>query len=424
MSKNRILPRDVHEASVAAAPGAGASNPNPVTPPPAIPFFRRGKVIIAGMILLPPAFFAVAYFLGDSWTHESTDDAFVDANIVAIAPRVAGKVISLSVNDNELVAKGAPLFEIDPADFQARVEEDAQSVAVNRATAAGKEAAYEQALAHVQTAQQFTNSARASAEQARADAARLTDDLAREKSLLERSVIAAQEYDDSSKSTTAALAALKAKIAQQDASLAYETESARQLDSAKAQWQSAEAQIAQSLAALSESELQLSYTKVYAPVTGRVTERSVHAGDYLQVGQQVMALVPPDVWITANFKETQLDHMHPGQSATVHVDAYPHKSLRGHVDSIQAGSGARFSLLPPENATGNYVKVVQRVPVKIVLDPLDRPNEILGPGMSVEPTVVVNTSRTPMIVALSLAGAGSLGVLVLGIALLRRRTVL
>ena len=345
------------------APPAANAAPTPV------PLLERPKVVIAGMILLPIALGATAFFLGHSWGLESTDDAFVDANIVSIAPRVSGKVISLSVSDNQLVSAGAALFEIDPADFQAQVDQDTETVAADQATADSKEAAYQQALAHVQTAREITNSAKASADQARADAARLNDDLAREKALFETRVIAAQEYDDSSKSTLAAIAALNSKIAQQSASSAYEAESARQLDSAKAQWQSARAQIAEAQAALTESKLRLSYTKVTSPVAGRVTERSVNTGDYLEVGQQVMALVPPEVWITANFKETQLRHMRPGQPAEIRVDAYPNRMLRGHVESIQAGSGARFSLLPPENATGNYVKVVQRVPVKIVLDP-------------------------------------------------------
>ena len=373
------------------------------------------------MILLPIALGATAFFLGHSWGRESTDDAFVDANIVSIAPRVSGKVISLSVSDNQLVNAGAPLFEIDPADFQAQVDQDTETVAADQAMADSKEAAYQQAFAHVQTAREITNSAKASADQARADAARLNDDLAREKALFETKVIAAQEYDDSSKSAIAAIAALNSKIAQQSASSAYEAESARQLDSAKAQWQSARAQIAEAQAALTESKLRLSYTKVTAPVTGRVTERSVNTGDYLEVGQQVMALVPPEVWITANFKETQLRHMRPGQPAEIRVDAYPNRMLRGHVESIQAGSGARFSLLPPENATGNYVKVVQRVPVKIVLDPGNDPTEVLGPGMSVEPSVVVDNSKTPMVVAGSLAAAGSAGIIALGSMLLRRR---
>jgi membrane fusion protein, multidrug efflux system len=384
-----------------------------------VPFFKRRKVIVSGMIFLPVVFVVLALVLAQTWRRERTDDAFVDANTVFIAPRVAGKVISLSVNDNELVQKGAPLFEIDPADFAARVEEDTQAAAAEEANAVSKEAAYQQALAHVETARGFTSSAQASAEQTQADAARLQDDLVRDKALFDTKVISQQEYDDSSKSTLAALAALKSKIAQKAASVAYESESARQLDSAKAQWQSAVAQVGQARAALSAAQLQLSYTKIVAPLTGLVTQRSVNAGDYVQVGQQVLALVPTEVWVTANFKETQLRRMRPGQPAEIRVDAYPDAPLRGHVDSIQAGSGAHFSLLPPENATGNYVKVVQRVPVKILLDHPDAMH-VLGPGMSVEPTVFVDFSGTPFVVAGVAALAASCGVIGLGFFLLRR----
>jgi len=142
-------------------------------------------------------------------------------------------------------------------------------------------------------------------------------------------------------------------------------------------------------AAVRQAELDLSYTKIYAPQSGRITRKSVEPGAYVQVGQTLFSIVPDQVWVVANFKETQLRYMQPGQPATVRVDAYPDKLFRGHVDSIQAGAGARFSLLPPENATGNYVKVVQRVPVKIVIDEPPDPKRVLGPGMSVVPEVKV-----------------------------------
>jgi membrane fusion protein (multidrug efflux system) len=372
------------------------------------------------MIVLPAAFSLTAFLLGREWTRESTDDAFVDANVVSVAPRVAGKVIALHANDNELVKQGDPLFEIDPADYQATVNQDKQTVAADEAKAASLWASYEQSAAHVQTAGEFFESTKAGTEQARADAARLSDDLARNRALAATGVISNQEYDDSAKSAQAAIANLQSKASQQNSSAAYETETTKQLESAQAQWQSAKSQIGVAQAILSEAELQLSYTKVAAPVAGRVTQRSVNAGDYLQVGQQVMALVPTKVWITANFKETQLRHMRLGQPAEIRVDADPGRLLHGHVDSIQAGSGAQFSLLPPENATGNFVKVVQRVPVKIVLDELVDPTHVLGPGMSAEPTVRIDPSERPMVLAMALAGAASLGVLGTGAILLRK----
>jgi membrane fusion protein (multidrug efflux system) len=392
----------------------------PVAPPP-VPFFRRPKVLVGVMIALPLVFALIAWLVAGAMTRQSTDDAFVDGNTVFVAPRVAGKVIRLSVNDNELVPKGAPLFEIDPADFAARVERDKQAVAVAKASADSKQAAYQEALAHIETARGFTSSAQASVEQAQADAARLQDDLVRERALVETKVISQQEYDDAAKTTLAALATARSKIAQQNASVSYENESASKLASAKADWESARAQVGQAQAALAESQLQLSYTRIIAPATGRVTQRSINVGNYVQVGQQVMALVPPDVWVTANFKETQLKNMQPGQPAEVRVDAYPNMVLRGHVESIQAGSGAAFSLLPPENATGNYVKVVQRVPVKIVLDEPDSAH-VLGPGMSVEPSVLVNPSLAPFVWAGSIAAVAAAGVVGFGILRLRNQS--
>ena len=138
-----------------------------------------------------------------------------------------------------------------------------------------------------------------------------------------------------------------------------------------------------------QAELNLSYTKIYAAESGRITRKSVEAGNYVQVGQTLLSIVPDNVWVVANFKENQLGHMRPGQPATIRIDAYPDKIFKGHVESIQAGSGARFSLLPPENATGNYVKVVQRVPVKILIDEPPDPHHVLGPGLSVLPEVKV-----------------------------------
>ena len=165
--------------------------------------------------------------------------------------------------------------------------------------------------------------------------------------------------------------------------------SQQQFDDAKAQALSAQAQVDQAKAALAQAELNLSYTKVYVPNAGKVTERNVEPGMYVNPGQPLFSLVRPDIWVTANFKETQLTYMRPGQPVTIHVDTYPGKKFKATVNSIQAGSGARFSLFPPENATGNYVKVVQRVPVKITFDEAWDPAYPIGPGMSVEPRVKV-----------------------------------
>jgi len=163
----------------------------------------------------------------------------------------------------------------------------------------------------------------------------------------------------------------------------------QQVAVSQAQAQTAGASMEQLQAALDEAELELSYTKIYAPDSGRVANKSVEEGALVQAGQPLLAVVPGDVWVTANFKESQIGRMQPGQPVEISVDAYPDKTFKGHVDSIQPGTGARFSLLPPENATGNYVKVVQRVPVKIVFDEPPDPKHMLAPGMSVEPEVKI-----------------------------------
>jgi membrane fusion protein (multidrug efflux system) len=196
--------------------------------------------------------------------------------------------------------------------------------------------------------------------------------------------------------------------------------SAQERDASIATAESSSGNVQADEAAVKQADLNLSYTNIKAPIDGRVTNKSIATGDYLQVGQTLMALVPPRVWVTANFKETQLHNMRPGQSATISVDAYPGFKLPGHVDSIQAGSGAAFSLLPPENATGNYVKVVQRVPVKIVFDQEPDAQHVLGPGMSVVPYVQVASGFGPAIKVI--AGAALLiAIVIIGAALWIRR---
>ncbi len=248
---------------------------------------------------------------------ESTDDAFVEADVVPISARISGHVARVLVEDNQPVKTGDALAEIDPSDFQTRVDQSRAKAASDRALA---------------------------------------------------------------QRTAADLGRAKALFAKDEASR-------EELDHAQAAAEQAAADLAEAEAELRRAELDLSYTKVSAPEDGRVTRKSVEAGAYVQVGQPLLALVPNEAWVVANFKETQLTRMRPGQRAEVVVDSYPDQTLRGHVDSIQDGTGSRFSLLPAENATGNYVKVVQRVPVKIVLDEKPSGGRLLAPGMSVEATV-------------------------------------
>src|SRR6476620_2605237 len=304
--------------------------------------FQRPGVIIAAVILAIVGIGYGAFAMFHSFTHESTDDAFVDAHIILTAPKIAGRVAAVHITDNQDVKKGDLLIEIDPADAEA-------ALAQARAKLGHDEAA-----------------------QLKAD-----QDLKRQQDLFGKGAISPQDRDTAIQNA----ATTKADV---------------QTDKA----------------AIQQAELNLNYTKIFAPEDGRVTKKAVEAGDYVQVGQDLFALVMPERWTTANFKETQLRNMRPGQRAEVSVDAYPDHPLRGHVDSIQAGSGARFSLLPPENATGNYVKVVQRVPVKIVLDEQPDVQRVLGPGMSVVPTVAVSDGAGVLLTVVSIGIALAIGVIV------------
>jgi membrane fusion protein (multidrug efflux system) len=281
--------------------------------------FRRPGVIVAAAVLAIAGIGYGGLAMFHSFTHETTDDAFIDVHFVSVAPKIAGRVTVVNVDDNQLVKKGDVLVEIDPRDFQVALAQAKANLAKDKAT----------------LVQANTNEKRA-------------------QDLFAKKVMSAQERD-----TNVATS-----------------------DSSKASVEADEA-------AVEQAQLNLGYTKIKAPIDGYVTKEAVAIGDYVQVGQALMSLVPPRVWVIANFKETQLRSMRPGQPATISVDAYEALQLHGHVDSIQAGSGAAFSLLPPENATGNYVKVVQRVPVKIVLDDQQNLQRVLGPGMSVVPTVSV-----------------------------------
>ncbi|HYR21626.1 MAG TPA: HlyD family secretion protein [Chthoniobacterales bacterium] len=282
-------------------------------------FHRPGVIVVAAALAIVGIGYG-GFAMFHSFTHEATDDAFIDVHFVSVAPKIAGRVTEVHVDDNQLVKKGDVLVEIDPRDFQI-------ALAQAKANLAKDKAGQVQATANEQRAQD----------------------------LFTRKVISNQDRDSNVATS-----------------------------------QSSRASVEADQAAVEQAELNLSYTKITAPIGGYVTKEAVAAGDYVQVGQALMSLVPPRVWVIANFKETQLRSMHPRQPVEISVDAYPSLKLRGHVDSIQAGSGAAFSLLPPENATGNYVKVVQRVPVKIVVDERQEMQRVLGPGMSVVPTVAVD----------------------------------
>jgi membrane fusion protein (multidrug efflux system) len=368
---------------------------------------------------------------------ESTDDAQVDAHVTQIAARVGGTVLQVPVRDNQQVDAGTLLVQIDPRDYQIALDKaraalaDAQASAVaaqsnipitatsTTSNVSNARGGIVQATSGVTAAQRGIEAANAHVAAAQgkvreteATATKTARDVERLRGLLAKDEVSQQQFDaavasadaaraaaDSAKSQLAEaqagvsvaesqLAQARAGAEQATAALRTAQTGPQQVTAMRARAQAAEAQVQQAKATLDQAEVNLQYTTVKAPVQGIVSRKSVEIGQVIQPGQPLMALIPlHDVWVTANFKETQLKNMKPGQKAVVKVDAYGGREFKGHVDSIAAATGARFSLLPPENATGNYVKVVQRVPVKIVIDEGQDAEHLLRPGMSVVPTV-------------------------------------
>ncbi|KVH35521.1 HlyD family secretion protein [Burkholderia cepacia] len=341
---------------------------------------RPGKkpLLILGAVLCMLLVAGLVWWLATR-NQESTDDAYTDGNAVAVAPHVSGYVTRLAVDDNTFVRRGDVLVEIDPRDYRAQV--DAAQAQLGLAQAQLDAARVQLDIAHVQYPAQFRQ-ARAQIESAEA---------------AYRQALAAQERQravDARATSQQAIDAADAQRTSADANVAMAQAQARTASLVPQQIRQAETaveerrqQVLQARAQLDTAALNLSYCEMRAPSDGWVTRRNVQLGSFLQPGTSIFLLVAPRVWITANFKESQLERMRVGDRVDVSVDAYPGLDLHGHVDSIQLGSGARFSAFPAENATGNFVKIVQRVPVKIVLDgPLpNRPP--LGLGLSVEPTV-------------------------------------
>jgi membrane fusion protein (multidrug efflux system) len=344
-------------------------------PPPSAasaPAWRRRATRIAGGVLVLAALTGAVRYGIWSFHHESTDDAFIDCHVVNVSSRVAGRVTRVHVDDNQRVPEGDLVIELDPADFQARLDE-------RRAAQDEARGRLAQARAQLTVAEAMAAQTQADIVAAQADAVLAASDLARYHATTSGAV-SRQAVDAAS--TAAARSAAQVEVRRKAHAAAV-----AQIELARANVETAAAAVETAAANVEQARLQLSYTTLHAKIAGRVTNKRVMAGDWIQVGQTLFALVPEHVWVTANFKETQLRFMRPGQPVTIHVDAYD-RDFRGRVDSIEAGSGAFFSLLPPENATGNYVKVVQRVPVKILFDePIA--DVLLGPGMSVEPTVTV-----------------------------------
>lgn len=378
---------------------------------------KRMIFALAGLAVLVAGFFLWRYLS----SYESTDDAQVDVHLYPVSSRISGYVIRVNVGDNQYVEKGTVLVEIDPKDYEVAVNQARANLANAEATAQSLNITVpitsvstssqltftasdvENARAGIIAAEKQLVAAHAQVEQAEANDVKAQDDLHRYKLLVDKREVAEQVYDQAlaaAKASTANVAAARAneaaaqeavrqahsRLAESEANHRSAETGPQQVSSTRARARAALADVDQKRALLEQAELNLQYTNIVAPVSGEVN-KTVVVGLNVQPGQQLLTVVPLDeVWITANFKETQLRRMRVGQRAEVHVDSSG-RTFRGHVDSIAGATGPLFSLLPPENATGNYVKIVQRIPVKIVLEPGENRDRQLRPGMNVVPKV-------------------------------------
>jgi membrane fusion protein, multidrug efflux system len=393
--------------------------------PPLSPHYKRSNarknilIVAIVLVVLVGGLFLWRY-LG---TYESTDDAQVDAHLYPVSARISGYVTKVNVDDNQYVQKGAVLVEIDPKDYEVAVEQAKASLASAEATAQSLNidvpissvntssqlkftaSGVENAGAAIVNAENRVAAAHAELEAAEANDVKAQADIRRYKALLDKQEVAEQVYDQAlatAKSSTASVAAARdneaaaqqavkqarSQLGQSEASQQSAETGPQQVSSTKARARAAIADVQQKRAALEQAELNLQYTQIVAPISGEVN-KTVVVGLNVQSGQQLLTVVPLDeIWITANFKETQLRQMKVGQKSEIHVDSSG-QTFKGHVDSVAGATGPLFSLLPPENATGNYVKIVQRIPVKIVLDPGENQDHQLRPGMNVVPDVYV-----------------------------------
>ena len=338
------------------------------------PLYKRPVFVAVALLVVLALIIAAIVFWRHSSHHETTDDAFVDGTTSQVAAQTSGRVVKLYVVDNQHVNAGDSLLDIDARDNDAKV-------AQARGQHATSEGQYEEAQAQVGVRRASVGEAEANVRQAEADLTKAAQDLARYRDV-NPDAVARQQVD-------AAVSSERSARAKRDAMRTTAQSARAQVEAALAMVRSNKAQVAAAKANLDAATLQNSYNRVVAPISGRVSRRTVETGNVINTGQALMALVSDTLWVTANYKETQLTRMKPGQSVEVVVDAYPEVKFRGHVDSIQRATGAYFSMLPAENATGNYVKVVQRVPVKIVFDDDRLKDYAIGPGMSVTPDVTL-----------------------------------
>ena len=369
--------------------------------------YPRAKwLVAAAMLLAITAAILVWHYYA---LHESTDDAQIDGHIHPIGARVSGTVLGVLHDDNEMVQAGTLLVELDPKDYQVALDRARADLANAQASATAahvdvpltsttSSSQLEAANAAVKAADREVQASQARVDEAQANYNKAATDLKRMEQLVEKDEVSRQQYDAAVatasalratlEAANAAVAGAESRAAQARAQAAAAGTVPEQMRMTRAKAGAAAADVLKYQAAVEQAELNLQYTKIHAPVTGVLSKRNVEPGQVIQPGQPLFSIVDlDDIWVTANFKETQLRNMRPGQKATIKVDAYG-RNYGGVVESIGGATGSRFSVLPPENATGNYVKVVQRLPVRIRFDRGQDPNHLLRPGMSVEPTVL------------------------------------
>ena len=337
------------------------------------PSYKKKRVIVPAVTAII-FFLAGVYFMIHSIYYQSTDDAFVEGHIVSIAPRVSGPVQQMLITDNQPVKKGDLLIVIDPSDYEVKLAQAKAKLAEAKASLNISEKEITRSKSGVEESAHDVVSTNSKLDFANKDYKRYS-------AMYKEGITSKQDYDSSRTGLTVAKANHKAAQEKEKAAKAM-------LESAKAKREANLADIEKFEAEVKECELNLSYTKIYAPQDGLITNRNVEQGNYVQVAQPMFAIVPEKVWIIANFKETQLTNMKPKQPVSIKIDTYPGKKFKGRVDSIQRATGAKASLFPPENAVGSYVKIVQRVPVKIVFEE-DISKYNIVPGMSVVPEVKV-----------------------------------
>ncbi len=331
------------------------------------------RTVIAAVLLAGIALGARQWHLARSW--ESTDDAYIAAHVQQVSSRIAARVASVPVKDNQFIRAGDVLVQLDKRDLEVAVKQAEAKLNSAKANVAKAEA-------QILAAEAGAGQAAAELESKQVEAQNAETDFARNRNLRKTGAVSQKELDNAeteARTNRSDANAAQQRVATVKAGIQYMIAS---LDAAKSA-------VAEAESGLEKAKLELSYATITATRDGRVTAKSVEPGNFVQPGQALMAIVSEDVWVEANFKETQLAEMRTGQEVVVHLDAFPELKLHGHVESIQAGSGAQFSLLPPENATGNFVKVVQRIPVKITLELPEKDAPLLGPGMSAVPHVRV-----------------------------------